>query len=107
MPDVSSIAPADVRLWVALDVHKLSIVAATLAPVAGRPEVVKIETTEKAIRRFVDRLGGPEGLAVCYEAGPGGFALWRLLTLDRRGVRHRRAFAGSGPRRRPRQDRPP
>ena len=27
MPDVSSIAPAEVRLWVALDVHKLSIVA--------------------------------------------------------------------------------
>ena len=40
----------------------------------------RIETTEKAIRRFIDRLGGPEGLAVCYEAGPGGFALWRLLT---------------------------
>ena len=40
----------------------------------------RIETTEKAIRRFIDKLGGPEGLSVCYEAGPGGFALWRLLT---------------------------
>jgi hypothetical protein len=30
MPDVSSNAPADVRLWVSLDVHKLSIVAASL-----------------------------------------------------------------------------
>ena len=39
----------------------------------------RIETTERAIRRFIDRLGGPQGLAVCYEAGPGGFALWRLL----------------------------
>ena len=28
---------------------------------------------------MVDRLGGPAGLAVCYEAGPGGFALWRML----------------------------
>jgi len=79
VPDVSSIAPADVRLWVALDVHKLSIVAATLPPAGGQPELVRIETTEKAIRRFVERLGGPAGLAVCYEAGPGGFALWRLL----------------------------
>jgi transposase len=78
--DVSSIAPADVRLWVALDVHKFSIVAATLPAAGGRAEVVRIETTEKAIRRFIDRLGGPVGLAVCYEAGPGGFALWRLLT---------------------------
>ena len=80
MPDVSSIAPADVRLWVSLDVHKLSIVAATLPAADGKPEVSRIETTEKAIRRFIDRLGGPAGLAVCYEAGPGGFALWRLLT---------------------------
>lgn len=80
MPDVSSIAPADVRLWVALDVHKLSIVAASLPPSGGRPEVCRIETTEKAIRRLIDRLGGPGGLAVCYEAGPGGYALWRLLT---------------------------
>jgi transposase len=81
VPDVTaSIAPADVRLWVSLDVHKFSIVAATLPPAGGKPELSRIETTERAIRRFIDRLGGPEGLAVCYEAGPGGFALWRLLT---------------------------
>jgi len=75
-----SIAPADVRLWSAFDVHKFSIVAATLPPVGGQPEVHRIETTEKAIRRFVDRLGGPQGLAVAYEAGPGGYDLFRLLT---------------------------
>jgi len=80
MPDVTSLAPADARLFVALDVHKLSIVAATLPPIGGQPELTRIETTEKAIRRFIKKLGGPEGLAVCYEAGPGGFALWRLLT---------------------------
>jgi transposase len=80
MPDVISTAPTDVRLWVALDVHKFSIVAAVLPPAGGRPEVSRIETTEKAIRRFIKSLGGPEGLAVSYEAGPGGFALWRLLT---------------------------
>ena len=81
MSDVTaSIAPTDVRLWVSLDVHKFSIVAATLPPDGGKPVVCRIETTERAIRRFIARLGGPEGLAVCYEAGPGGFALWRLLT---------------------------
>ena len=62
MPDVSSTAPAAVRLWVALDVHKNSIVAATLLPQGARPEVQRIETTERAIRRLVDRLGGPERL---------------------------------------------
>jgi transposase len=78
--DVTSLAPADVRLWVSLDVHKLSIVAATLPPAGGKPDVCRIETTERAIGRFIGRLGGPAGLAVCYEAGPGGYALWRLLT---------------------------
>jgi len=80
MPDVISLAPADVRMFVSLDVHKLSIVAATLPPAGGQPKVERIETTEKAIRRFIKRLGGGEGLAVCYEAGAGGFALWRLLS---------------------------
>jgi transposase len=74
-----------VRQFVALDVHKLSIVAATLPPMGGQPELQRIETTEKAIRRLIDKLGGPDGLAVCYEAGPGGFELYRLLT--RLGVR--------------------
>ena len=69
MPDVSSSAPVDVRVWVALDAHKLSIVAAILSPSGGTPEVIEIENTPRAIRRLIDRLGGPEGLAVCYEAG--------------------------------------
>jgi transposase len=69
-----------VRLWVALDQHKLSIVAAMLPSQGGELELERIETTEKAIRRFIERLGGPEGLAVCYEAGPGGFDLYRLLS---------------------------
>ena len=61
MSDVAALAPADVRLWVSLDLPKLSIVAATLppAPAASR-EVCRIETTERAIRRFIDRPGGPE-----------------------------------------------
>jgi len=79
MPDVSSTAPAQVRLWVALDVHKHSIVAATLPPTGGAPEVQRIESSERAIRRLIDRLGGPSGLAVAYEAGPCGYDLFRLF----------------------------
>jgi transposase len=80
MPDVSSTAPARVRTWVAIDQHKLSLVAATLPAPGGQPEVVRLENTERAIRRFIERLGGPEGLAVAYEAGPGGYQLHRLLS---------------------------
>ena len=81
MPDVTPcLHPGQVRRWVSFDQHKFSIVAGVLALDGGKPEVCRIETTEKAIRRFIDKQGGPAGLSVCYEAGPGGFALWRLLT---------------------------
>ena len=81
MPDVTPcLHPGEVRRWVAFDQHKFSIVAAVLPPDGGKPEVCRIETTERAIRRLIGKLGGPAGLSVCYEAGPGGFALWRLLT---------------------------
>jgi transposase len=80
MPDVIWTAPAEVRTWVAIDQHKLSLVAATLPASGGEPEVVRLESTERAIRRFIDRLGGPEGLGVAYEAGPGGYQLYRLLS---------------------------
>jgi transposase len=81
MPDVSSIAPADVRMRAALDVHKRSIVAAAEPedPREGGLELVEIPNTERALRRLVKRLGGPEGLVVCYEAGPCGYAPYRLL----------------------------
>lgn len=79
MPDVSSTAPAEVRLWVALDVHKHSIVAATLPPSGGVAEVQRIDNTERGIRRLIARLGGPEGVAVAYEAGPCGYDLLRVL----------------------------
>ena len=81
MPDVTPcLHPGEVRRWISFDQHKFSIVASVLPPEGGKPEVCRIETTERAIRRFIDKQGGPKGLSVCYEAGPGGFALWRLLT---------------------------
>jgi transposase len=84
VPDVTSNAPEDVRLWVALDAHKLSIVAGVLPAAGGAPELIELENTDTAIRRLVRQLGGPKGLAVCYEAGPVGWQLKRLL--DRLGV---------------------
>ena len=80
MPDVSSIAPAEVSTWVVIDQHKLSLVVGVLPATGGAPEVTRLENTERAIRRLIDRLGGPGGLAVAYEAGPGGYELHRLLS---------------------------
>jgi transposase len=78
--DVSSLAPGVARTFVAIDVHKNSLVVAVLAASGGVPDVERLENSERALRRFIARLGGPQGLAVAYEAGPGGFALYRLLT---------------------------
>ena len=80
MPDGSSNASdSTTRTFVALDVHKNAITAASLPAEGGTPELVQLEHSEKALRRFRKRLGHASGLAVCYEAGPSGYELYRLL----------------------------
>ncbi|MDQ3587094.1 MAG: transposase [Actinomycetota bacterium] len=79
MPDVSSTAPADVDQWIVFDVHKNSLGAGMLPAAGGTPPVARVENTERAIRRFIERLGDPHRLAVAYEAGPCGYELFRLL----------------------------
>ena len=79
MSHVSFPCPDRVSTWLALDVHKLSIVAGVLSGDAIDPEVVEFENTERAVRRLIAKVGGPEGLAVCYEAGPCGYDLLRFL----------------------------
>jgi transposase len=66
--------------FVGLDVHKDSISAAVLRPRLEVPEVEKISSDEEAVRRFIGRLQQPQRLRVCYEAGPTGFGVARLLT---------------------------
>jgi transposase len=80
MPDVISNAPVVTSIWVALDVHKNSITAAIFAEASGEIAVSQFEHSEKAIRRFLNRLGEPGSLAVCYEAGPCGYELYRLCS---------------------------
>jgi transposase len=60
-------------------VHKSALTASVLPAVGGKPELVQLVHEEKAVRRFVKRLGDPARLAVCYEAGPCGYELYRLL----------------------------
>jgi transposase len=66
----------------ALDVHKRTIVCASQPddPRAGELKLQEIPNTERALRALVRRLGGPDGLVVCYEAGPCGYDLFRLLS---------------------------
>ena len=82
MPDVSSNAPGVVRMRAALDVHKRTIMCASQPddPRAGELRLQEIPNTERALRALIRRLGGAEGLVVCYEAGPCGYEPYRLLS---------------------------
>jgi transposase len=70
--------------YVGLDVHASSIAVAIAE--SGRNGEVRslgvIPNAESAVRRLIRKLGGPEGLRACYEAGPCGYALyWQLTAL--------------------------
>jgi transposase len=66
--------------FVGLDVHKQTV-AVSVAD-AGGGEVRYLGNfphTDDSFRKLVKQLGRPSGLAFCYEAGPTGFGLCRLL----------------------------
>lgn len=72
--------------FVGLDVHAQSIAVAVAE--AGRGEARSlgvIPNTAEAISKLIRKLGKPEQLRVCYEAGPTGYVLYWQLT--RLGVR--------------------
>ena len=52
---------------------------AILAPYREVPEVDRIPHDEASVRRLVGRFPEPRLLRACYEAGPSGYELARLL----------------------------
>jgi transposase len=70
---------AEKTTWVGLDVHRDSITSAVLAPGRETPVVDRWFHDEPSVRRFVATLGDPALVRLCYEAGPTGYDLARLL----------------------------
>ena len=67
---------------IGLDVHKDSIAVAVLRPGEIEPDQRVIANTPDAIRKLVGRTDRTS-LVACYEAGPNGYAIQRLLaSLD-------------------------
>lgn len=62
------------------DVHKDSIAVGVLRPDGVVPDFRMIDNTPAALRKLVGKMGPPEELVACYEAGPTGYDTYRLLT---------------------------
>ena len=52
---------------------------ASCGPGEDVPDVEKISSDDDAVRRLIARVGSPRRLRACYEAGPTGYELARLL----------------------------
>jgi transposase len=76
---VSSIAAARDLTYLGLDVHRDTISVGVLGPGREAPQVERIAHDEPSVRRLVARFGDPRRLRACYEAGPTGYELARLL----------------------------
>jgi len=62
-----------------MDVHKDSISVGVLNPGHEGPDVERIFNDEESVRRLIARFDDPHRLRACYEAGPTGYDLARLL----------------------------
>lgn len=82
---MSSLARPAGPVYAGMDTSKNTIMAAVLLPGEESPVTERIFNDEPSVRRLLDRLagasGGREQLRCCYEAGPGGYDLFRLLAL--------------------------
>ena len=65
---------------VGMDTSMREIVCGVLRPGTDVPAVERIPGDGESVRRLIGRLGDPALLAVCYEAGPSGYELHRLIT---------------------------
>jgi transposase len=68
--------------FLGLDVHAETIAVAVAEPNGEVRSLGTIANREDSIRKFIRKLGEPEQLHACYEAGPTGFVLyWQLTQL--------------------------
>src|SRR6202167_6243868 len=68
--------------FLGLDVHAETIAVVVAEPDGEVRSLGTIANREDSVRKFIKKLGSPELLRACYEAGPTGFVLyWQLAQL--------------------------
>jgi transposase len=68
--------------FLGMDVHAETIAVAVAEPDGEVRSLGTIANREDSVRTFIRKLGSPEQLRACYEAGPTGFVLyWQLTQL--------------------------
>lgn len=77
---MSSVPSAAGLIHLGMDTSMREIVAGVLRPGEEVPVVDRICSDEESIRRLVGRFPDRRLVSACYEAGPGGYELHRLLT---------------------------
>lgn len=69
--------------FVGLDVHMRSVVVAVAEAAGGEAQVLaRLPGEDAAVLKTLRKLGPPGTLQVCYEAGPTGYGLCRLLRKE-------------------------
>jgi hypothetical protein len=77
---MSSVTPPAGLIHLGMDTSKNTIVVAVLMPGEETPVIDRVFNDEEAVRRLVGRFADRALLRACYEAGPGGYDLYRLLS---------------------------
>jgi transposase len=76
---MDSVALSGGLIHLGLDVSKNKIAVGILRWDEQVPDTEMLFNDEPSVRRLINRFGDPGRLRVCYEAGPTGFGLYRLL----------------------------
>jgi transposase len=77
---MNSVALSAGPIHLGLDTSKDKIAVAVLRWDVQAPDIEVVINDEASVRRLIGRFAQPDQLRVCYEAGPTGFGLHRLLT---------------------------
>jgi transposase len=77
---MSSLTIGEGLVHLGMDTSKDAIVVGILRPGQQLPDVERIFNDDASVRRLIGRFDDPARLRACYEAGPGGYGLHRLLS---------------------------